>query len=190
VSWRDASMIALRRACVVHVVSAALFCGLAFGQSAMPVVPRPGSAIPGAYSEVQIPGSAAIPRAGFDGWGIGGHPPHVPPMPYGMPYSYMMPFGGVPYVYGPPLTHSYYQHGMGGMNVIRAGHIHLIVDPVDARVYIDGYKVMQRPDRSYTLNLLEGRHRLQVVREGCTPYDHPLDVPGGGGLVLEIRLER
>ena len=66
------------------------------------------------------------------------------------------------------------------MNVIRAGHIQLVVDPVDATVFIDGYKVMQRPDLSYIVNLLEGRHRLQVVREGFKPYDQPLDVPGGG----------
>ena len=76
------------------------------------------------------------------------------------------------------------------VNVIRAGHIQLVVDPVDATVYIDGYKVMQRPDLSYTFNLLEGRHRLQVVREGFKPYDQPLDVPGGGGFVLGVRLEK
>lgn len=128
-------------------------------------VPTPhGYGMPG-YG---VPGYGA-PGVGVPGYGYGG----MPYGGYGYPGAYgTPPFGSQPYT-GP-----------------KAGQVRLIIDPVDAKVFIDGQEVGQQPDLSYVVNLLEGRHRLQIAREGFKPHDQPLDVPGGGGLVLTVQMEK
>lgn len=128
-------------------------------------VPTPhGYGMPG-YG---VPGYGA-PGVGIPGYGYGG----MPYGGYGYPGAYgTPPFGSQPYT-GP-----------------KAGQIRLIIDPVDAKVFIDGQEVGQQPDLSYVVNLLEGRHRLQIAREGFKPHDQPLDVPGGGGFVLTVQMEK
>ncbi len=131
-------------------------------------VPVPIPVIPG-------PGYYGGPSPyGYGGPGVGAYPYGA--YPYGgygfpAPYQYTPGFGNEPYT-GP-----------------KAGRIQLVVDPIDAQVFIDGHEVKQLPDLTYVVNLLEGRHRLQIAKDGFKPYDQPLDVPGGGGFVLAVRLE-
>lgn len=71
-----------------------------------------------------------------------------------------------------------------------AGRVLLVVDPVDAEVYVDGLRLQQLPDLSYQIALLAGAHRLEVRREGYRTAFHLLDVPPGAGLYLPVSLER
>ncbi len=134
------------------------------------LIPRtPQGAVP-----LPVPVPVPVPVPGYYGapvpYGYGAYPYGGYGYPYGYPGS--QPFGNEPYT-GP-----------------KAGHIQLVVDPVDAQVFIDGHEVKQQSDFTYVVNLLEGQHRLQIAREGYKPYDQPLDVPGGGGFVLAVRLEK
>lgn len=108
------------------------------------------------------------------------------PYGYGAP-GYGYPYGGYGYLPGYPSSQPF---GVQPYTGPKAGHIQLVIDPVDAQVFIDGHEVKQQSDLTFVVNLLEGRHRLQVARDGYKPYDQPLDVPGGGGFVLAVQLEK
>ncbi len=147
--------------------------GITRGPQPIPV-PVPVPVVPG-------PGYYGGPSPyGYGAPGVGGYPYGGNPYgayPYGgygfpAPYQYTPGFGNEPFT-GP-----------------KAGKIQLVIDPVDAQVFIDGHEVKQLPDLSYVVNLLEGRHRLQIAKDGFKPYDQPLDVPGGGGFVLAVQLEK
>lgn len=156
-----------------------------------------------------------VPGVSSGGYGHPSRPPHgVVPVPvpvpvpgyYGVPtpHGYGMPgygvpgygapgygYGGMPYgSYGYPGAYGTPPFGSQPYTGPKAGQVRLIIDPVDAKVFIDGQEVGQQPDLSYVVNLLEGRHRLQIAREGFKPHDQPLDVPGGGGLVLTVQMEK
>lgn len=156
-----------------------------------------------------------VPGVSSGGYGHPSRPPHgVVPVPvpvpvpgyYGVPtpHGYGMPgygvpgygapgygYGGMPYGgYGYPGAYGTPPFGSQPYTGPKAGQVRLIIDPVDAKVFIDGQEVGQQPDLSYVVNLLEGRHRLQIAREGFKPHDQPLDVPGGGGLVLTVQMEK
>lgn len=146
------------------------------GGSEQPPSPSQFSGPPGLIprspqGNVLVPVPIPVPVPGYYGtptpYGYGGYPYGG----YGSPYG-SQPFGTQPYT-GP-----------------KAGHIQLVVDPVDAQVFIDGHEVKQQSDFTFVVNLLEGQHRLQIARDGFKPYDQPLDVPGGGGYVLAVRLEK
>ena len=68
------------------------------------------------------------------------------------------------------------------------GQIIILVDPVSAEVFLDGLRLDQRDDLSYAAGLIEGRHRVEVAAEGYIDYDKTINVSGGRGKFLTIRL--
>ncbi len=106
--------------------------------------------------------------------------PYPPPHPYYYPYPYPPPY---PYTPPPaaapaPMEQPRYD----------AGHIILLVDPVGAEVYLDGLRLKQRDDLSYAVAVLEGRHVLKVASQGFETYEKPIEVLGGRGAFLTVRL--
>ena len=129
--------------------------------------------------------------------GVYGHSiPYTPP--YGSPYvAPIPPYGAVtpyamPYGYGglPPYGG---QHASGESPstspILRAGRIQVRVEPIGAEVYIDGGPVPVQADGSHVINLLAGRHHLQVLHKGFKPHEQELSVMGGSGVVITLQLE-
>jgi hypothetical protein len=71
-----------------------------------------------------------------------------------------------------------------------AGRLLILVNPVDAEVYVDGVRLQQRADLSYEIGLLAGPHQLDVRKEGYKALSKRLDVAPGGGMYLPIALEK
>lgn len=121
------------------------------------------------HLQVQAPSYGPAPQ----GYLYGG--PLPPPYPYYAPYPY---YGYVPQPPAPqPPQHS------------EIGHLIIVVEPVGAQVSLDGVRLAQRPDLSYAVGVLEGPHRLRVSADGFEPHERPLDVRGGVGSILTIRLQ-
>ncbi|MFO0774272.1 MAG: PEGA domain-containing protein [Nitrospiraceae bacterium] len=155
----------------------------------------------------QFSGTATGPQpSGISPLSSGNSASYGAPPPYGyavpgfFPPGYPVPgyaYGGMPYgayggygAYGPPPGYGAPTFGSAPTTGPRAGVLQLVVDPVDANVYIDGHKLSQQSDLSYIANLVEGRHQLLVAKEGFKPYDQPLNIPGGGGFAMTVRLEK
>ena len=73
---------------------------------------------------------------------------------------------------------------------IPAGRLVLLVDPVKAKVLVNGYELQRHPDLSYEVGLLEGEHKIEVVSEGYLPHKRTVRIRGGERLRLTIRLEQ
>lgn len=114
--------------------------------------------------------------------------PYPPPYLY-YPHPYPYPYPYPPYQ-GPPS--SYYsppEEDLYGGEVIPAGRLVLLVDPVSADVYVDGHPLKQREDLSYEVALLVGKHKVEVRAEGYSSYEKWIEISGGHRIVLTIRLE-
>lgn len=74
--------------------------------------------------------------------------------------------------------------------LIPAGRLHLLVDPVHAQAFVDGYPLERNPDLSYEVGLLEGEHQVEITAEGYAPFQQTVTIKGGRMLRLNIRLER
>lgn len=132
----------------------------------------------------EAPGYGPPPR----GFLYGG--PYPPPYPY-YPYPYYPwppggnypppPFYGHPYEY-PPNEYD--------EELIPAGRLSLLVDPVDAKVFVDGLRLQQRSDLSYEVGLLVGEHTVRVQAEGYEPYERTVKIQPARQLYMTIRLER
>ena len=72
--------------------------------------------------------------------------------------------------------------------LIPAGRLTLESDPPDAELFVDGVRVKQRDPSGYALTLLEGRHLIQARAAGHQGHSGPIDIPGGSGLIVSIRL--
>jgi len=68
------------------------------------------------------------------------------------------------------------------------GHIVFVVNPVSAEVSLDGLRLTQRPDLSYAVGVLEGRHVVRVTAGGFEPHERALDVQRGIGMFVTVRL--
>jgi len=114
--------------------------------------------------------------------------PIPPPYPYYYPPPY--PFYGYPAPQGAPSP---------GMPQVPAptqsapqqysvGHIIIVVDPVGAEVSLDGLRLTQRSDLSYAVGVLEGSQVVRVTASGFEPHERTLEVRGGIGMFLTVRL--
>jgi hypothetical protein len=122
------------------------------------------------------------------------HPTHPMPYPwwgwppYGYPPSSGAPYPGVPgapYLQGTQQPASPYP-----MPVNPAGRVLLLVNPVDAEVYVDGVRLQQQADLSYEIGLLAGPHRVEVKKDGYKTYSQHLEIVPGSSLYLPIGLEK
>ncbi len=118
--------------------------------------------------------------------------PHPMPFPWwGWPYGYppasQPPYPGMvtPSSQIPPPPASPYH-----IPVNPAGRVLILVNPVDAEVYVDGVRLQQQADLSYEIGLLAGPHRVDVKKDGHKPYSQRLDIVAGSGLYLPIALEK
>lgn len=104
-----------------------------------------------------------------------------PPPPYWWyPYSHY-PWSPPSPGYSPPVNAPRSQ-------LIPAGRLVILVDPVNAEVVVDGLLLRQNNDLSYEVGLLVGTHTLTVRAEGYDPYDEAIDVPGGQHVFRTVRL--
>ena len=112
--------------------------------------------------------------------------PHPAPYPY---YPYGWP---PPYLYAPPPGENrappVSPDSTDGQEHIPVGQIIILVDPVSAEVFLDGLRLTQRDDLSYAVGLLEGRHKVKIQAEGYVTHDKTINVLGGRGKFLTIRL--
>lgn len=105
--------------------------------------------------------------------------PYPAPQPYYYPFPYAPPYPYPPAATAPmPVDKQRYD----------AGHVIVLVDPVGAEVYFDGLRLKQRDDLSYAVAVLEGRHVLRVAAQGYETYEKPLEVLGGRGAFVTVRL--
>jgi hypothetical protein len=123
-----------------------------------------------------------------------GPPPrgHIYGGSYPAPYPYY-PYGWPPpYLYAPPPGENrappVSPDSTDGQEHIPVGQIIILVDPVSAEVFLDGLRLTQRDDLSYAVGLLEGRHKVKVQAEGYVAHDKTINVLGGRGKFLTIRL--
>ncbi len=112
---------------------------------------------------------------------------------YPQPYMYR-PYGhpGWPGYYYPPYP-PYFEPRKPWYEdepPIPAGRLVLLVDPVEARAYVNGYSLQRHPDLSYEVGLLQGEHLVEVKAEGYVKHKRTIDIRGGERVRLTIRLER
>lgn len=74
--------------------------------------------------------------------------------------------------------------------LIPAGRLHLQVNPVHARAFVNGYSLQQNPDLSYEMGLLEGEHQVEITAEGYASFQQTVTIRGGQMLRLNICLEQ
>lgn len=118
---------------------------------------------------IKTPTGAPVPAPSWWGW-----PAYPYPQAPGAPYPQMPQPSASPY----PIP------------VNPAGRVLILVNPVDAEVYVDGVRLQQQADLSYEIGLLAGPHHLQVRKEGFQPYSQRLEIVPGSGLYLPIALEK
>jgi hypothetical protein len=112
--------------------------------------------------------------------------PCPPAYPYPPPAA--APYPGVPvapYPQAPQAPASPYP-----MHVNPAGRMLILVNPVDAEVYVDGVRLQQQSDLSYEVGLLAGPHQVDVKKDGYKAYSRRVDIVPGGGMYLPIALEK
>lgn len=107
---------------------------------------------------------------GSSGWS-GYYPPYPPHLIYPPYYEPRKPW----YEDEPPIP---------------AGRLMLLVDPVEAQAYLNGYPLQRHPDLSYEVGLLQGEHQIEVKAEGYVRYNKTVNIQGGERVSLTIRLER
>lgn len=102
-----------------------------------------------------------------------------PPYPYGLYPPY--PFSDR--LYAPP-SNTFY-----GDQLIPAGRLVLLVDPVDAVVSVDGLQLKLRSNLSYAVGLLIGEHQVAVNAQGYQPYVKSVEIPEGEEVLITIKLK-
>lgn len=71
-----------------------------------------------------------------------------------------------------------------------AGELLITVEPPQAKVYIDGYLLNPAGDLSYKINLLVGKHRVEVKARGYKPYSQEIGIQTAHRTILTIKLEK
>lgn len=117
------------------------------------------------------------PPPGDPGWPCYHHPGSPP-------YLHHPPHYGYPPYYEP--ERPWYE----GEPPVPAGRVVLLVDPVQAEAFVNGYPLQRHPDLSYEVGLLQGEHQLMITAEGYAPFQQTVRIRGGERLRLTIRLER
>jgi hypothetical protein len=125
--------------------------------------------------QVEAPSYSPAPEGSLYGG------PYPPPPYWYYPYPY--------YPWPPPQghypTHPQEEHQS---QLIPAGRLILLVDPVSAEVSVDGLQLTQRSDLSYEVGLLIGKHKVLVQAEGYEPHVEAVNIPGGQHILRTIRL--
>lgn len=70
-----------------------------------------------------------------------------------------------------------------------AGRLLVLVDPVEAEVYVDGYPLKRHADLSYEVGLLEGEYLLEVRAVGYQAYEQIIQIRGAKYSEFIIRLD-
>jgi hypothetical protein len=115
--------------------------------------------------------------------------------PYGhTPYGYS-PYGYPPGMYGPwtyppPPWYGEKESPYASLQVNLAGHLTVLVDPLDAEVRVDGKKIKQIEDLSYQVGLLAGTYKVEARKEGYKPFSKDVEIRAGGGVFLPIQLTK
>jgi len=114
--------------------------------------------------------------------------PAAYPYPYSYPYSDPYPYTGAstaPVPYTPQPSVDVTQSNARG----DFGTLSIRVMPSDASIVIDG-EVWDRPSGAdrFSIDLVEGQHRLEVRRQGYVAYQRTIDVPRGRTVTLNIGL--
>lgn len=104
--------------------------------------------------------------------------------PYPVPYPYYYP----PPLYPAPDAHAPSSPAPAPQPVSVAGHVILLVDPLAAEVHLDGVRLNRRDDLSYGIAVLEGRYLLRVAAPGFETHEQALEVSGGRGMFVTVRL--
>jgi hypothetical protein len=143
------------------------------------------------------------------GWGSVGATygygyPYPYPYGYAAPYAYAQPYAGYGSGYTGPNTMQMQQPAPAPQASYPAqqtapqsstaengsfGTLSLRVTPVDATILIDG-QVWDRPqgqDR-FSIDLVEGTHRVEVHQQGYGPYARTVQIHGGGTLTINVSL--
>jgi hypothetical protein len=84
---------------------------------------------------------------------------------------------------GPPETKSPFD----GLEVKPAGRLHLVVDPPDAHVWVDGNPMPPGADAS--IGLLTGAYTIQVARDGYLTQSHQISIEQAKTAQLQVKLE-
>lgn len=125
--------------------------------------------------QVEAPSYSPAPEGSIYGG------PYPPPPYWYYPYpQYPWP---PPQGYYPPPSQEEHQS-----QLIPAGRLILLVDPVSAAVSVDGLRLTQRSDLSYEVGLLVGKHKVLVQAEGYESYEEAVNIPGGQHILRTIRL--
>ena len=107
--------------------------------------------------------------------------------PYPHHYSYPYPY----YPYPPPPYLRYEDSRKSpydSLSVKQAGRITVTVQPLDAEVFVDGYQLKSKDDRTYEIGLLTGIHKVDVRKDGYKPYAIEVLVESGRTIPLAIEL--
>lgn len=84
---------------------------------------------------------------------------------------------------GPPESKSPYE----GLDVKPAGRLHLVVDPPDAHVWVDGNQMP--PGSDVSIGLLTGAYTVQVARDGYLTESHQVSIEQAKTAQLQVKLE-
>jgi hypothetical protein len=169
---RLASIASLLQAAGMPSVSAEAAGAVVQGNNKVAIYVFPSAAI----DETRAPWPYAYPAY------PAAHPafPAVPMYPaFGVPTPYV-PLGSP---YPPPPVE------IRGIELKPGGRLVIAVEPKDADVYVDGMRLAVRGEHGFEIGLLAGRHRVDVRRGGMSPWSQDVDVPAGGGLLINVGLE-
>lgn len=105
------------------------------------------------------------------------------------PYSYPYPY----YPYPPPPYLRYQESRKSpyeSLEVKQAGRLSIVVQPLGATVFVDGYQLKQKDDLTYEIGLLTGIHKVEVKKGGYRPYSIEVLVEPGKIVPLAIELKK
>ena len=107
---------------------------------------------------------------------------------YPHPYFYPYPYPYYPYPPPPYWRHEEYMESpYDNLSVKQAGRITIVVQPLDAEVFVDGFQLRRKDDLTYEVGLLTGIHKVEVKREG---YQHQsIDVLVEAGKLVPLTIE-
>ena len=110
------------------------------------------------------------------------------PYPYFNPYLY-------PYYdsYPPPpywRYERYEESPYDNLSAKPAGRITIVAQPLDARIFVDGFQLKRKDDLTCEIGLLTGIHKVDVKREGYEPHSIDVLVEAGKSIPLTIELKK
>ena len=123
--------------------------------------------------------------------GLKGPRPYWEQQHYQYPYPYSYPYPYYPY---PPPSYLRYEESRkspyDSLSVKQAGRITVTIQPLDAKVFVDGYQLKSKEDLTYEIGLLTGIHKVDVTKEGYKPYSIEVLVEAGRTIPLAIELKK